>query len=298
VNWRGNLAQLLAGRAVLLGFPQEEGIRRNGGRAGASQAPAEVRRWLGRLTPWDPITQTELSQLPPLDAGNVRISGSLEETQLGLGEVVGAILSTGAVPIVLGGGHETAYGHFLGYIHAGKEVGIINIDAHLDVRPCHDGRGNSGTPFRQALEHPVHPLPGNRYVCLGLQPHAVARSHWEYAREKGCVARWRQECNGTLVELFGQELERLRKSGCQVYVTVDADAVDVRSVPGVSAPNTAGVDGEEVLACARLAGQSPMVASLDVVEVSPPLDRDGQSARWAALLVWHFLIGLAQRSRK
>jgi arginase family enzyme len=37
------------------------------------------------------------------------------------------------------------------------------------------------------------------------------------------------------------------------------------------------------------------VASFDVVEVCPPLDRDGQGARWAALAIWHFLAGLALR---
>ena len=47
----------------------------------------------------------------------------------------------------------------------------------------------------------------------------------------------------------------------------------------------------------RLAGQSPGVASFDLVEINPRLDRDGQSARWAALVVWNFLVGLARRRR-
>jgi formiminoglutamase len=38
------------------------------------------------------------------------------------------------------------------------------------------------------------------------------------------------------------------------------------------------------------------VASFEVVEVNPRLDRDGQSARWAALAVWQFLAGLAARA--
>jgi arginase family enzyme len=39
------------------------------------------------------------------------------------------------------------------------------------------------------------------------------------------------------------------------------------------------------------------VASLDVVEINPGLDRDGQSARWAATAVWQFLAGLAKRAQ-
>jgi formiminoglutamase len=63
----------------------------------------------------------------------------------------------------------------------------------------------------------------------------------------------------------------------------------------VSAPNPLGLSGEEVAACARLAGASPAVSSFDLVEINPSLDRDGRSARWAAVAVWHFLAGLACR---
>src|SRR5436309_2113082 len=109
--WRGgNPTALKPGRAVIVGFPQDEGVRRNQGRPGAAQAPAEIRRWLYRLTPWDGQGNADLSVLPPLDAGDVRIAGALEDSQAALAEVVGGILLAGAVPIVLGGGHETAYG--------------------------------------------------------------------------------------------------------------------------------------------------------------------------------------------
>jgi arginase family enzyme len=67
-------------------------------------------------------------------------------------------------------------------------------------------------------------------------------------------------------------------------------------MPGVSAPNAAGLSGDEVLSCARLAGQSAQVTSFDLVEINPALDRDGLSARWGALALWNFLIGLALRS--
>ena len=147
-------------------------MRRNGGRVGAARAPEEIRKYLFRLTVGDAGRQVELTERPPLDLGNVLVSADLEGSQESLGLVVGEILKSGATPVVLGGGHETAYGHFLGYVNAQWPVGIINIDAHLDVRPCQDGRGHSGSPFRQAMEHPTQPLPGARYLCVGAQPFA------------------------------------------------------------------------------------------------------------------------------
>jgi formiminoglutamase len=280
---------------VLIGFPQDEGVRRNQGRAGAADAPDAIRQWLYRLTPCDLPASIDLAVRPPLDLGNVRIAGDLEQSQRDLAAVVAAVLRAEGVPVILGGGHETAYGHYLGYVAAGKKVGIVNLDAHLDVRPVLPEGGHSGSPFRQALEHPQHPLAGSHYVCVGAQPHAVSRDHVRYLRERGGTIRWFAEVAGTLVRHLEAVSQRLADEGCQVYVSVDADAVQTADVPGVSAPNPLGLRGQEVIAAARHAGVAPKVASFDLVEINPRLDHDGRSARWAALAIWHFLIGQASR---
>jgi formiminoglutamase len=298
-NWRGKAPKFSKGQAVLVGFPQDEGVRRNHGRPGAALAPHEIRQCLYRLTPWDAENNIDLAVYHPVDMGNVRVAGSLEESQADLGVVVSSILAQGAIPVVIGGGHETAYGHYLGYIAGSRPVGIINIDAHLDVRPCLSGqRGHSGSPFRQALEHPTEPLPGKRYICLGAQPHAVSRAHWQYARKQGCTVRWCHELRDSLEQQFLREIDQLSSAGCQVYVSLDADVIQLADVPGVSAPNPTGLTGAAVASLARWAGKSPSVSSFDLVEISPPCDVNGQSSRWAALILWNFLIGLALREGK
>lgn len=280
---------------MLLGFPQDEGVRRNGGRQGAAEAPAQIRRWLAQMVPGDPRSEADLRSAPPIDVGNVRIAGSLEDTQEALGRVVAALLGLGAAPIVLGGGHETAYGVYQGYVEARMPVGIVNLDAHLDVRPCLDGRGTSGTPFRQALEHPANPLPGQRYVCIGAQPHAVSRAHAQYALSKGCIVRWRDECADRVAAIMEEEVNRLANDGCAVHVSLDADVVAASVVPGVSAPNVSGLAAGQVLDCLEAAGRQPSIRSLELVEINPRCDVDGQSSRWAALAVWHFLMGVLRR---
>jgi formiminoglutamase len=294
--WDGDPADLQPGRAVLLGFPQDEGVRRNHGRTGAAQAPQEIRSRLYRLTPWDYQAKVDLREHRLLDLGNVRIAGNLEETQHRLALVIGAILRTGAVPLVLGGGHETAFGHYLGYVAAQKRVGIINLDAHLDLRPWSDGQGHSGSPFRQAIEHATCPLPGRCYVCLGVQPASVSREHWQYARRQGCVVRWADQVRRSLRRRFGREYKRLAAAGCHIYVSLDADVVRASDVPGVSAPNPAGLPGRKVLAWARRAGSLAEVSSFELVEINPRYDRDGLSVRWAALILWNFLVGWARRA--
>ncbi|MDX1548872.1 MAG: arginase family protein, partial [Rhodothermales bacterium] len=142
-------------RAVILGFPCDEGVRRNGGRPGAAAAPDALRQALYRFTPDARHAEAFHDLLAhTADLGNLRVEGTMEEAQRALGRALAPFLQRGAVPIVLGGGHETAFGHFLGYAEAGRAVSILNVDAHADVRPLRDGRGHSGSPFRQALEHP------------------------------------------------------------------------------------------------------------------------------------------------
>jgi formiminoglutamase len=270
-------------------------VLRNGGRTGAALAPDRIREFLSRLPPWDGQRETDLGRLELLDLGNLAVDADLEASQLLLGNVLGAILRAGAVPIVLGGGHEAAFGHYLGYVEAGLPVGIINIDAHLDVRPLIDGKGHSGSPFRQAMEHAPTPLAGGLYCCLGAQPFGASREHLRYCFERGATVDWRDEVEGRLEDRFRERLGALAEDAGRAYLTIDADAVEAATVPGVSAPNPLGLSGREVARCAFAAGASRVVSSLDVVEINPRFDVDGRSARWGALVVWHFLSGLASR---
>jgi formiminoglutamase len=293
--WDGNPQALTAGRAVIVGFPHDQGVKRNHGRAGAAQAPAAIRQALYRLTRWDSKADIDLARARPLELGNIPAHLPLEEAQDLLGSVVATLIERRAVPVVLGGGHETAYGQYLGYVAARRPAGIINFDAHLDIRPLGSGPGTSGTPFRQAMEHPNQPLDPRRYVCLGAQPFSVSRDHCRYLIEKGGTVRWAAEISGRLVEVFQETLSNLAGANCTIFVSFDADAVHCADVPGVSAPNPEGLRGSELTACARIAGRASAVSSVEIAEINPSLDRANQSARWASLVIWNVLAGLAQR---
>jgi len=285
--WLGGPVVLSPGCPVLLGFPQDEGVRRNGGRVGAAEAPGRIRHWLYRLTP--------PSHHSLIDLGNVRVGPDLEASQEALAEVIAALVTAGAIPIVLGGGHETAFGHYLGLTRAGRSVGVINLDAHLDVRPTLNDKGHSGSPFRQMMEHAKYPLAPDRYVCLGAQPFAVSAAHHQFVAGRGGVIRWAAELGGHLIRHFDEQCARLAQHKDRVYVSLDADVVRAADVPGVSAPNPLGLSAAELFQCAGHAGASPSVIAFDIVEINPRFDRDDVSSRWAALAVWSFLAGLATR---
>jgi formiminoglutamase len=273
-------------RAVILGFPSDEGVRRNGGRVGAAGGPRAIRAALYRLAADPRLDQFEEFLGRTRDLGDLEISRNLEADQEHLGEALAPYLEAGVFVIVLGGGHETSYGHFQGYVRAGKKVEIVNWDAHPDVREMKQGQGHSGSPFRQAIEHPSGSC--RRYSVAGLQPHAVARAHYQYVQQHG-RAVWRDEVNRGLIDELYQAV-----SG-PAMVSFDLDAVVEAEAPGVSAPNVAGLPSELWLTAAYAAGRSPSVTSADVVEENPAFDQDGRTARLAALTAWWLLRGCAER---
>lgn len=70
------------------------------------------------------------------------------------------------------------------------------------MRELKEGLGHSGSPFRQAIEHPSGRCRG--YSVAGLQPHSVAATHAAFVRAHGCLV-WREEVTGaTAGELYGE----------------------------------------------------------------------------------------------
>ncbi len=276
-------------KAVLIGFPSDEGVQRNGGRTGAAKAPAEIREMLYKMTTNSQNEQKFISLLEHTnDLGNINISDDLEADQEILGKTGAEFLKKGVLPVILGGGHETAFGHFLGYAKAELPTSIFNLDAHTDVRLLKNGKAHSGSPFRQAIEHKSNCC--EKYVVAGLQPHAVAKSHLQYIDEHKGHYHFKDETDITTI----QGLFDLHQSK-NLMVTFDMDAVDQAFAPGVSAPCTNGLQPNLWLKAAYLAGQNKQITSFDISEMNPKYDRDGQTAGLAALTIWQFLRGVSER---
>jgi formiminoglutamase len=272
----------------IIGFSSDEGVRINGGRPGASKAPPLIFDQLQRLTPSAQWHEKHV-RLLSLTNGlyTIQCTGNVEQDQNRLGETVSDCLNRKKIPVIIGGGHETSYGHFLGYAMCDRKVDILNIDAHADVRRLKDGKAHSGSPFRQALEHASGCC--KSYSVFGLNPSTVSVNHLSYVKKYG-EASFESDlkAKGILRWLEKNEPENL-------MITMDMDAVSQCDAPGVSAPNASGISRELWLKLAFELGKQPNVTSFDLCEVNPEFDRDGQTVKLAALTIWNFLLGVALR---
>jgi len=273
---------------VFVGYADDRAVVNGRGRAGAAQGPAELRRFLSRLTPGD---HGQLDRLALSDLGDATPDvGGIEQVHAALEEAAAAALAEGACVVLLGGGHDGAYASHSALLRSVPgAVVAVNVDAHLDVRPLRDGLITSGTPFRRLAERW-----GDRYALteLGVQPQHNARAHLEWAAARAFAVLSLDEVRGRVGAAFS---EALRMPGDAVAVSLDLDAVQASAAPGVSAPCPDGLTAADLHACARLAGQDPRVRVLDVMELAPPLDQDGRTARLGAAAIWHFLAGVASR---
>ena len=280
------LAGRHSARAVIIGFPTDEGVRRNGGRPGAAAAPPRSAACSTGSRPTPPTRSPSSSCCAtPSTSGDLVTSSDLEADQQRLGDVVADVLAAGAFPIILGGGHETAFGHFLGYVKAGRAVTLLNWDAHADVREPLDDRGHSGSPFRQALLHPSSLA--RRYVVAGLLPHSVAAAHLAFVRSRKGDAVWRAALTppacgplqGAARAGAGQLRHRRRRPGLRPGRQRAGGRRPADPTSGWRRPSRPG--------------RSHAVTSFDLVETNPAFDRDHQTTRLAALTVWSLLRGLA-----
>jgi formiminoglutamase len=264
----------------LLGFACDEGVRRNQGRVGAAEGPTALRKALANLA-WD-------KDHILYDAGDVRCTdGDLEAAQDELGNLVASLIRQGQRPITLGGGHETAWGSFLGLTEArpDSKIGVINLDAHFDLRES--PVPHSGTPFRQMAAwyrergRPFH------CICLGIAEQSNTKAAFRAAQDFGvaskldnCTAAW------SLRPFEMWEGDRLIDEMDYIFLSIDLDVLPRNVMPAVSAPSACGVPFDTVEGLIDFVALTGKLSVADVVEFNPRFDRDGLAARTAARLIW------------
>lgn len=275
---------LQAGHAApgvaLVGFACDEGVRRNKGREGAAGAPLAVRKLLANSA-W------HLGR-PVYDSGDVNCEdGDLDAAHGRLAERVARLLGEGHFPLVLGGGHEVAFGSWSGLnLHlAGRgRVGIINFDAHFDLRMKLE-QASSGTPFFQIAEQCAIQGTPFTYACLGVAETANTRALFARAEALGVWHVLDEAMTPAELPALLSGLDAFIARCDHLYLTIDLDVLPAAVMPGVSAPAARGVELaviEPLIAHIRASGKLRLA---DLAEYNPSLDQDNRSARVAARLV-------------
>ncbi len=273
---------------AILGFCSDEGIRRNLGRVGAVHAPGSIRKQLANL----PVTFDNSVTL--FDAGNIHCSNQdLENTQTALAWAIQRLLAHDVFPLVIGGGHEIVWGHYQGiYAHlqitSAPSVGIINFDAHFDLRPVVT-EANSGTPFSQIAVFCESNQLDFGYQCIGIQQFGNTQSLFDKADKLNVSYLFANKLLPENKAHYQQTVTNFIKKHQHIYITLDADVFNAAYAPGVSATQPLGITPDLVCELLELIIHSGKVISFDIAEVSPPLDVDNRTSKLAAFMVYQIV---------
>jgi formiminoglutamase len=262
---------------ALIGYASDDGILRNLGREGAARGPIAFRDAFGKLA----IHLRKPFSL--FDVGDVvSKNGDVEGAQKVLGDIVASLTEKGHFPLVIGGGHDLAYGTYLGLK---TRPSLINFDAHLDLRTPLEGKSNSGSSFLQISELLKQENLPFDYTCLGLQENGNTTSLFQKAKDlqvKFLITKEMRQGPSTPLQAAGSLLKEVIQSSSSLFLNLDLDVFSDAFAPGVSAPQPLGLMPVEILPLLSMLAQSKKVIALAIAELSPPYDLDGRTARLAA----------------
>lgn len=219
---------------VLIGIPEDIGVRANHGVAGAASAWQPSLKALLNIQSTPFFEGNELLVLghfefaDPVDSIYLK-GNSIDQLQQKVAEiddvvhpVIQKIIAAGKIPIVIGGGHNNAFPIIKGTSIALKSpIDVINIDAHADLRPT-NGR-HSGNGFSYAIKDGFL----TRYAMFGLHQNynnnAILQT---IAANQHIYPVFFDDLLKTDQTIFTAWTNLLRKTGSVTGMEIDLDAIE------------------------------------------------------------------------
>lgn len=274
-------------KVCFVSFNSDEGIRRNNGRTGASEGWKHLKAALSNY----PVFDTTLKIYDLKDPIDV-ISGDLEGAQEKLANTVAELKKKNYFVVCLGGGHDIAYGTHNGILKYAKskeknpKIGIINFDAHFDMREYKERGANSGSMFLQIAEDREKDGLRFDYNVIGIQRFANTKRLFDTARKFGVnyfLARDIEKVN----EL---NINPILNRNDYIHLSICTDVFHVTTAPGVSAPQSFGIWPSQANRLLNIIAQTDKNLTLEVAEISPRYDYDDRTSRLAANFIYQIIL--------
>ncbi len=272
--------------AALLGVPFDITV---GYRPGARFAPRAIREASLRyaLPPegyYHPRHGYRLTDYHVVDAGDVDLPTL--EPMLAFDRITAAaraLRQRATLPIFIGGDHSVSFPLLRAFDDV-DDLHIVQIDAHLDFTDIrNETRYSNSSPFRRAVEV----LPNLRHITtIGLRGVRFDREAVDAAIKRGHRLVFRED-------LFDADIETFLPEGKPVYLSFDVDALDPSVFPATSSPEADGLSFREVVSIIQATAARNFLVGVDVVEMTPSLDVNGNSALLAARLLVEIMLAAA-----
>ena len=285
---------------VIFGIKEDIGVFANYGKIGASKAwDATLKSLLNiqsnAFTKANKVLvlgfldySNTLEKLKELDQNNekhiLKARKRVAKIDLDVSELVYQIIKAGKIPIIIGGGHNNAYGNIKGTSLALKNsVNAINFDAHSDYR-AEEGR-HSGNGFSYAH----HDGFLNRYFVFGLHENYTSDLIFKKLDKNKLIQFNTYEAIEIRRELkFDEELQRASEFIAKSSFGIEIDCDAIKNIPS-SAMTPSGFSTNKVRRFINYFGKHENAKYLHICEAAPTPETESQVGKLITYLITDFI---------
>ena len=191
---------------------------------------------------------------PPVDC-----SGTHEEALDRISEIVSSVVIMDKIPIMIGGEHTVTNGALLALKERSGDVGIIQFDAHADLRDSYQD-----TPFSHACV--MHRAMDLGFQILQIGVRSLSAEEHDLRDKNAAVNYW----DASEIALKGIDTLIIPDSlPDTVYITFDVDALDTSLMPATGTPEPGGLNWYQTMDALQAITSRRKVIGFDVVELAP-----------------------------
>lgn len=194
------------------------------------------------------------------------------------------IVKAGKTPIIVGGGHNNAYGNIKGTSLALKKpINVVNFDAHSDFRR-EEGR-HSGNGFSYAYSEGFL----NKYFIFGLHENYTSEHIFKTLdRFKALKYNTFEDLTIRKNKKFKNELERASKHVADKPFGVEVDCDAIKYIPS-SAISPTGFSVKKARAFVSFFGQQKKAKYLHIAEAAPTAETETLVGKLITYLITDFM---------
>lgn len=266
---------IVGAKFVIVPMPLERTVSYGSGTAGGPDAIIEASNELERICPeGEPCSKG----IATVDA--ILCEGDLPDVMERLARQTQTIVTQGKIPVTLGGEHSLTYGAVKGVSEGlGRKVGIVQIDAHADLRIAYQGEEHSHASVMHLLSEDGHSLAqyGVRALCQ-QEVDSRTRNGVTFIDGEELVTK-----NINSIELPKDFPE-------DIYISFDVDGLDPSIMPATGTPVPGGLGYYQALNIVRSALVGRRCVGMDIVELAP--NRDSQAWDFTTAQIVYRIMGM------
>ncbi|MBR9757780.1 MAG: formimidoylglutamase [Algicola sp.] len=285
---------------VIIGLPEDVGVFANLGNTGTHKAFNATLKSLLNIQS-NAFTQaskvlilgyldfeSELKKLAKLDRSKkkdiAKARTLVAEIDKRVSQLVYTIVKAGKIPIIIGGGHNNAYGNIKGASLAlNQSINAINFDAHTDYRK-EEGR-HSGNGFSYATSEGFL----NKYFVFGLHENYTSDQIFDTMNNNNNIAYNTYEAIAVREELeFSAEIKRAKTHVCDDFFGIELDCDAIKNISS-SAMSPTGFSVAEARRFIHAFATNPKVAYLHICEAAPTSKNESQIGKLITSFITDFI---------